>query len=316
MSHQAGDAAVPATRALLAVAAVIFAALAVAPMQPGLGLGVQLALCAPLIAAFGLPHGATDWQVANLVLRPRLGQGWALGFAAFYATGMALVTWAAWAAPHAALLGFIAVGIWHFGAEDAGAHGLGGSRLAVLAFGIPPVAAPALFWPAQTGVLLRNLGIAGGPAPTYLAGAAMAAWLFAAGATMLRHPAARRAIVLELGCLVALQAACPPLPAFAAYFCLIHGPRHMASLPALPPSRAVQAASGVATVVIGLAAGGAAVWTGAGAGWATINAVFWGLAALTLPHVVFGRLAARLAAAPAEPGFTSLHVMTRAAGRI
>ncbi len=303
--------AVPATRALLAVVAVIFAALLV----PLPGTGVQLAVCAPLIAAFGLPHGATDWQVARILLQPRLGRHWALAFAAFYGAGMLLVAWAAYAAPHAALLGFIAIGIWHFGAEDAGAHGMAGSKLEVLTFGVPPVAAPALFWPDQTGALVQALGIPGATAVMGpLASGAMAVWLFAAAATIVCNPACRRAIVLELACLLALQAAAPPLPAFAAYFCLIHGPRHMASLPALPPSWVVSAASAVAIIVIGTAAGAAAIWTGAGAAWATVNAVFWGLAALTLPHVLFGRLAAHVATAP-DRGFRFFSEMTRAHGR-
>ena len=307
-------AASPGFLPLAALAAV--AALFAFTSPPGLGL--QLALCAPLIAVFGVPHGATDWQLAQRVLRPRLGSGWLPAFAAFYAAGMLAVWAAAAATAAAAMLAFIAVAIWHFGAEDAHAHNLPPSPAIIATFGIPVIAGPALFWPGQTGALLQNLGVlhGGSSAPVILtacASVAMLLWLAASLSTIAAHAAQRRAIILELGLLLALQLACPPLTGFTAYFCLIHGPRHMASLPRMAGGWAIPAATLTAVFLVTAAASTVAWRTGAGAGWVTINAIFWGLAALTLPHVAFGRFAASRLSSTSEP-FT--HAMTRAAWRV
>ena len=310
------EAATPPGARALAALAILSAGVLCTPLP---GVGLQLALCAPLIALFGVPHGATDWQIAHRVLQPRLGQGWAPAFAAFYGAGMLAVWAAAAAAPAAAMLAFVGVAIWHFGAEDAGARGLPASPAAIATFGIPVVAAPALFWPGQTGALLQNLGVlqAGGPASlalAVLASLAMLIWLLAAGSTIAAHAPQRRAIILELAVLVALQAAAPPLLAFTAYFCLIHGPRHMASLPRMTGGWAVPAATLTAVFLVTAVVSAIAWRTGAGASWVTINAIFWGLAALTLPHVAFGRFAAAHLTSPQAEPFT--HVTSRAAWRV
>ncbi len=108
----------PSGALLLAPCALVCALLPVPTM------GVQLALCVPAIAIFGLPHGATDWKLAGLLWRPRFGCLWPVVFAALYLALMLLVAAAAALAPRIALLGFLVVSVWHFGAEDAAALGV------------------------------------------------------------------------------------------------------------------------------------------------------------------------------------------------
>jgi hypothetical protein len=70
----------------------------------------------------------------------------------------------------------------------------------------------------------------------------------------------------------------------------------MAALPRMAGRWTIAAASLAAALLIAGTACGVARHIGAGTAWAGTNAIFWGLAALTLPHIAFGRLAAVLAA--------------------
>ena len=116
---------------------------------------------------------------------------------------------------------------------------------------------------------------------------------------------------MEFAAGLALQAAAPPLIAFTLYFCLLHAPRHMAALPqaatgwqAAPVSLAAVAiiAAGIcaslggppATTLGSPPAAGFSAWLNA----AAATGLLWGLACLTLPHVVLGHLARRLHAIP------------------
>ncbi len=277
----------------------------------------QVGLAVPAIAVFGVPHGATDWNLARLLFQPRFGRAWMLIFAAWYGVLMAAVVAAAAAAPPLAMLAFLAVAVWHFGAEDAGAIGLAANPSAILACGAPPVLAGALFWPAAYAAVLHSLGVLGASAAQDVFRAAlvaMGAWACAAGLAVARNPARRWRLALELGAVLALQAAAPPVLAFTLYFCLVHAPRHMRALP--PAARGWQMAP-VSALAIALLAGGtwiaargqgidpsAASLSAAGLSWAGLTGIFWGLAALTLPHVALGRLASRWMPAPPVPTST------------
>jgi Brp/Blh family beta-carotene 15,15'-monooxygenase len=276
-------------------------------LLPTPSLGVQLALCVPAVAVLGLPHGATDWLLAGLLWRERYGRAWPVVFAALYGSLMLLVAGAAAAAPVMTLLVFLVVAAWHFGTEDAAALGLGGSAAAVFVCGVPVVAGPALFWPHQYGAVLALMGVlpSGGDvgAVCVAAAVAMAAWALVSVPTL---RVANWRVVAELGALLALQAAAPPLVSFSVYFCLVHGPRHMAGLPAEARGWQMAPVSVLAVIIIT-----ASVWFGsdgaAGAGglaaclgWAGANGLVWGLACLTLPHVALGYLARRLRAPAAD----------------
>ncbi|NBB82165.1 MAG: hypothetical protein GVY28_02040, partial [Alphaproteobacteria bacterium] len=98
-----------------------------------------------------------------------------------------------------------------------------------------------------------------------------------------------------------------PVPiAFALYFCAVHSLRHVLALaeahdPARPTAAAktiLAASAGATALTIGAAA--LLIWVAVGPGGLPADAglargLFWGLAALTLPHVLLERLAARAA---------------------
>ena len=103
-------------RHTLFVVALLAAALATSPFVPAVPLGLQLTVLALAVVVFGLPHGALD-----LALVRGAAQGSRLALAA--AIGVYLVVSAAvlavWIAfPVAALLGFLAIAVIHFGLGD------------------------------------------------------------------------------------------------------------------------------------------------------------------------------------------------------
>ena len=258
---------------------------------PRPGLPLQLALCLPAIAVFGLPHGATDYAQARALFAPRHGARWLLPFVLLYGGLGACVAILAWQAPVLALMGFVAVATWHFGGEDAHALDLPGGFADRLTFGMLPVCAPALFWPAQTQTIVSLMGVPLQAATLHrVAVAALLVWAACALRTLARATGRSARLAGELCLTALLQAAQPPLIAFSVWFCAVHAPRHMATLPPALAGRERLAVSAAAVVLIALA-----TWTirpeAAGLQWLGANGLFWGLACLTLPHVVLSALA-------------------------
>lgn len=250
--------------------------------------GTLAALAA--IIGLGVPHGALDGEVARGALRPRVGRGWFALFAPPYLATSALVL-AAWhVAPLTTLALFLAVSVWHFGAEDAGP----GSALALVPRGGLPVAVPVLVQPHATAALLG--GFAGVPLPAIppWLDAASLAWLVAAlawAATLLRDGRGRDLAVP--GAVAVCAAVLPPLVGFAIYFVCVHAPAHTAALIA-DRSRAPRVRDRRSAVLLALPLTGltlllgAALWpfyAGPPAG-RLLTLTFQGLAALTLPHVL------------------------------
>jgi len=256
------------------------------------GLGMQLGICLPVVAALGLPHGATDWWLAADRLPRRLGKLWPVCFGAAYLIGCLAAVAMIVAAPAFALVAFIAGSVWHFGAHDARAHGLVPTPAAWLCCGLPVIAAPLAFRPSDTSLLLQAMGVAATPAQIAMAGGTGLLLAAAAAARLPAWPATLRA---EMAALLLLCAVAPPLPAFTAYFCLLHAPRQLRDLPVRGRAALALIASAVACALIAVplalaARAGRMAPTQAGA-----QAVFWGLAVLTLPHTLCGWL---LEAAP------------------
>jgi Brp/Blh family beta-carotene 15,15'-monooxygenase len=160
-----------------------------------------------------------------------------------------------------------------------------------------PVLLPAVAWPAQYAAILRELGVLSASASLALSArlGVFAAWLVLAGWSFVRGGARRVDAAAEWLCLLLLQWSLPPLGAFTVYFCALHGPRHMRGLGRSTADRQTIVVSAAAVAILAGAAWVAASWHHAGLIWAGTNGIFWGLAALTLPHVIFGRLAAWLA---------------------
>ncbi|MCJ2134257.1 Brp/Blh family beta-carotene 15,15'-dioxygenase [Methylobacterium sp. J-026] len=251
-----------------------------------------------VVIALGVPHGALDGAVAAPLLRPRYGRAWFGIFAVPY-LGLAALVLLAWqVAPLATLAGFLALSVLHFGAEDAGP----GRPWEALVRGGLPVALPALLHPAATAGIFAV--VARTPMPQLPAWWSVAAWLWLALAAIwiLTHRAVP-AVRIEMTILAAAFAVLPPLTAFTLYFVGLHGPRHMQALvrdPGRAPGvdtmrRAVRAALPVFALTLLLGAG---LWPlyAAGASDAASNLLtvtLQMLSALTVPHMLLDRIAAR-----------------------
>ena len=289
-------------RHTLFVVVLLAASLALSPLLPALPLTVQLTVLALAVALFGLPHGALD-----LALVQGASRGSWLALAA--AIGVYLVVSAAvlavWVtAPVVALLGFLAIAIIHFGLGDT--EDLHGPQRAVevIARGGFAGVAPLVFHPQTTRDLFALLV---GPNSVATLDAALALlttpvsylWVACLAAAILWRLWQRAQgwlpAVAELLLTTAIFAVFHPLAAFLLYFCFVHSVRHIADLGAARfPQSAARARRWLlleslpftaATVVLG------------GLAWfvfgrainfdeAMIRLVFWGLSALTLPHMI------------------------------
>ena len=283
----------------VAVALAAVAAVAAAPwlwsMPPG-----ALAIGATALVLVGVPHGAVDHRVARPMLRPRLarrlgagserllGPGWFAAFSLPYLALAAAILGAWLVAPALSLVAFLTVSVLHFGTEDAEGRG----AVALLARGGAPVALPILIHPERTA---RFFEVLGGDEATF-AGLTVAAWAWTPLAALhlmrLVRRGARREL-LEVGAVGAAFAALPPLAGFAFYFLVVHSPRHMVELArrhapesaARGWSWALRRSVPLTAVTFAL---GALVLAGldGSAEERFLRATFWGLAALTVPHMI------------------------------
>jgi Brp/Blh family beta-carotene 15,15'-monooxygenase len=277
-------------------------ALALSPLAPALPLAAQLTILALAVAVFGLPHGALDLALVQGASR---GSWTALAAAiAVYLVASAAVL-AVWiTAPVAALLGFLAIAVIHFGLGDT--EDLHGPQRAVevVARGGFAGIAPLVFHPQTTRDLFALLVE---PTSTTNLDAALAVvtapatWLWIACLLLaLAWRVIQRApgwlpAVAELLLTTAIFAVFHPLAAFLLYFCFVHSVRHIADLGAarfpdaapralrwllvesLPFTLAAVVLGGLAWFVFGRAIN---------FNEAMIRLVFWGLSALTLPHMI------------------------------
>ncbi|MGI4978079.1 MAG: Brp/Blh family beta-carotene 15,15'-dioxygenase [Janthinobacterium lividum] len=246
------------------------------------------------IVLLGVPHGALDGEIARTLLRPRFGRLWFTAFSLPYLALSALVLLCWSAAPLATLAGFLLLSVMHFGAEDAP----GGDALDRAFRGGAPIAPAVLLHPAATAHLFGTVAGVALAAPPHWMTAAALLWLLPAVAWFRRvlsvSGMAPATMLAEPALMLALFAALPPITAFALYFVGIHAPRHVAALVA-DPRRAPRVASRadalrravpVSALTLLL---GAALWP-AYAGDVPdrlLELTLQGLAALTLPHMLF-----------------------------
>ena len=289
-------------RHTLFVVVLLAASLALSPLLPALPLTVQLTVLALAVALFGLPHGALDLALVQGASR---GSWPALAAAIGVYLVVSAAVLAVWVtAPVVALLGFLAIAIIHFGLGDT--EDLHGPQRAVevIARGGFAGIAPLVFHPQTTRDLFALLV---GPNSTATLDTALALlttpvtylWIACLTVAILWRLWQRAQgwlpAVAELLLTTAIFAVFHPLAAFLLYFCFVHSVRHIADLGAARfPDSAPRARRWLlleslpftaATVVLGAAA------------WflfarsitfdeAMIRLIFWGLSALTMPHMI------------------------------
>ena len=279
-----------------------------------LGLTGTLALLA--VVVIGLPHGAMDAAVA-LSLGYR-GMVRLLTFLVVYTlTALAVVMfWLAF--PSLSLALFLLISMVHFGLGDtepsspgsgspgSGSPGSGSPGAShslerwvqALAHGGLVVVAIPYFHQADVAAIFSILGAVPGMIWPMLDAMAYA-WLAVGAAYALlamRRRHLRFGLAEWVGLLV-LMALMPPLAGFALYFCCVHTPRHvrriLRSLAASSPPLPVYKTTVGLTLATWLAGGvclallsGGASFSEASLPEASLQVVFIGLAALTVPHMI------------------------------
>jgi beta-carotene 15,15'-dioxygenase len=289
-------------RHTLFVVALLGAALALSPFAPQVSLAWQLAILALAVALFGLPHGALDLA---LVRGAALGSWRALAAAIGVYLLVSSAVLALWIAlPVAALFGFLAIAVIHFGLGDTEDRHGPQRAVEVIARGGFAGIAPLVFHPQTTRDLFALLV---GPASSGHLDAALAAitppaaWLWIACLLValawrsLQRTPGWLSAAAELLLTAAIFAAFHPLTAFLLYFCFVHSVRHIADLGAARfPESAARARRWLlleslpftlATVALG-----ALAWWGFARtvdfDAAMMRVIFWGLSALTMPHML------------------------------
>jgi Brp/Blh family beta-carotene 15,15'-monooxygenase len=247
-----------------------------------------------LVLILGVPHGAFDpWYVARLY-RPRNRAFWLLATLLYVAAAAAVIgVWKLY--PLFFLAGFLMISAWHF-AGDPAAPANFATRLF---YGGAIIVLPSLFHGDEVNAIFSALIDATDAtlvgdwlhrlAPAWVIGLAVASahnW--------------RRDVALESAALGLLAIWAPPLAAFTVFFCAMHGPRHL-----LRTQRWLHLAIDWRTISTG-AVTLLALLLLLPLGWSllrelpsqarTLQLLFVGLAALTVPHmIVVERAGARTA---------------------
>lgn len=253
-------------------------------MQPDLAL--QLLLLAPLVAILGLPHGALDLPIAE-ALWPLDGWSGKLKFALLY-LGLAAAVITVWIlVPGVALAAFLAYSALHFSDDWSQAA----SPLRWTG-GVATIGAPVLFHREEVVTLFSEL--ASPAAAVFCANAGAAAGvvgLCVFFGTCLFKPNVRGPAATEQVLLWGSSAFLPPLLFFTVYFCGLHSIRHFnATIRSIPNARRSLVISAFLSVIVILAA---AIFLLTKAhtnpevlSKSLLQAIFIGLAALTVPHMI------------------------------
>lgn len=247
-----------------------------------LTLNQQIVLLAPLVAIFGLPHGALDLPIAQ-ALWPLHTRSAKLQFFAIY-IGMVCVVIALWTVfPGPALIAFLGYSIFHFSDDWAAAN----TPLRWTG-GIATIGGVSLFHTTEVALLFSYLA----PDPFALTAAKTLAILGAVSlvtftaAVSFRH-ANRTQAALEQVLIWVAAFALPPLLFFIVYFCGLHSVRHFTqTLQSVPNTGQALVISAVLSCAV--VATASMVWlllpqTNV---QPSLQIVFIGLAALTVPHML------------------------------
>ncbi len=292
------------------------AATAVRISVPALG---QTLLLAVMTAVVGIPHGALDHRFGRALCRPWAGRWWPFVFAAGYLSVGSLIL-AGWViTPLVTIAIFFLLSAFHFGGEGPFPMAVveGGMVIWVPFLARPVEAVRLLSWvtPGRQTESIQSFVVEVRPFLWVLALilAGRVIWVASVGLCD-----SRPRIVLEavrLAVFAGLFATAPVLLSFIAFFCGWHSTREIAQLAARAnPSRPFRGLAWVIresaplTVVVVIATAVAAWWQLAGgqsAELVVVQAVFLGLSAVAVPHILLHAIAQRLHVDPFPAGFNS-----------
>ncbi len=278
-----------------------------------LGIGsppaVTLAIVTVSVALIGIPHGGADHRVGKKLLRPALGERWALLFFSIYlciSIGV-LVSWHAF--PIQTILAFFVVAAWHFGLEERDEVDFGVmSNSRAIACGGLVIWIPCLMQGPEVARLLQittaepTVGASTSVVATVaafgplLGGLVLADCLLEIRGVVLRRtdvsPASLRLPLRTLRCVafVMLFGIADPLVSFALYFSGWHSIRGLLALSReyrrsfWPMAKLLAPLSILALLLVGA---GAFMWSsGQTLSDTTVRTLFLGLSALAVPHLI------------------------------
>ena len=274
---------------------------------------VQFSLALSLALFVSLPHASLDQYSAFIVMQPRLGKYWPLGFLLFYSLVAVSVALLWMFAPAMAALLLLALSALHFGlgdVEDSSPF----RWLEIITRSCAPLALAVLFnasaLSAFFGWLILDVRVATVAIYDYAVPAAIA-WQVAWAVIVVRHLWNALAssnpnsavVVAEMSMLVLAFAVLPPLVAFVLYASLLHAPRHIIDFAERnphggAPSKALWrvlrgAAIPTAMTVAGLAIG---IFYASGSDLSPSHIArlaIWVLTAFSAPHMILTFVAMR-----------------------
>lgn len=271
---------------------------------PPLSLEQQFWIILVPVAVFGLSHGGADPFILKRLVGERRRLLY-LTMSLYFFSSLAFIG-LVWFFPVLALLVFLALSVWHFGFTDAAYLSSSPGPLLILLSGSLPVLGPILGHTQQTSELFawligRETSAVSGALE--IVGPLMAGlWAMGFGVLAYRHfyqqgDQTDARVLTELVLVGTALVLLPPLLAFTFYFCLVHSVRHFLSIAEnrvghkevkqmLGFLTRQSAPATLSAIVLALLA------------WVTIvlwdpasnllvegvRVMFWGLAALTLPH--------------------------------
>ncbi len=301
----------PHALAATVVAAAAAVGGAVGPPAPPAALAAGLAAA---VAVVGLPHGGLDHLVGRAVFRPLVGAWWPLPFLLGYLAVAAAVLIGWLVAPLATAVLFFAVSAAHFAETERG------PRWRRVLFGSLGIWLPLLARPAESAALLMWVAPTGGefaeslrawrPALIGLAIAAAAAWTIDTIPASIRVDADALLDGVRLAAFAAMFTAAPVVVGFAVAFAGWHSAAELGRLavlanPARPAAglrRVLLAAAPLSLAAALLTAIGAFALGGRLGSPGVVQAVFLGLSAVAVPHILLHTVAGRRAADPFATG--------------
>lgn len=272
----------------------------------GVPISGQVILLASLVAVVGVPHGGLDHLVGRVVCRPVFGRVWPIYFFSWYLAlaGLVVVGWLS--APIATMTIFFLLSALHF-AHTERDHPLlspifGGMVIWVPMLAQPESVAQSLDWIAPTAQAdeFRWAIDRVWPGLVALAGLAGCVWVSRfVLALVQRRPRELAEPLTQIG-YAGLFALAPVLISFTVFFCARHSARELRHLaeqanphdPAAGLRRVLRVAAPMSLGAVAMTLAGAwLLHDGADVEPAVVRAVFIGLSAVAVPHILLHWLA-------------------------
>lgn len=266
---------------------VAFVVTALWVVMPGLvSPTMQILGLAAMVILLGLPHGALDPWVAELVgLSQTPKQAILFNVSYLLIAGLVVLSWLLF--PVTSLMIFLAISAWHFSGDWKLDH----SMLLRICAGVLLILMPIAFHTENVAFIFTQLSGAGGGSLAYsLAvpeGAIISSMVTLIAVASYQH---KWLSALEYVGLLALAYVATPLIYFTLYFCLLHSPRHLsgllrnANLKERP--RLVRMALTYTALTLILVAVLYFFWSALPIDSLILKLVFIGLAAVTVPHMI------------------------------